>query len=439
MKTEEGLIRAVGVPGLTAAIINFTIGAGIFVLPAVVAGKIGNAAPVAYLICFVAMALIVTCFASAGSRVSLSGGTYAYAEVAFGPYVGFMVAMVLWFGSAALASAAVVNVFVDSLGQFAPAFAGKGVKDAIIIAVYAGLAALNIRGVKTGNRVVGTVTVAKVLPLLVLVLFGLLAVNRANLAWPGMPSLGDLARTSTVLIFAFMGIESALTPSGEVMNPARTVPRSIFLALVITTILYIAIQVVSQGILGAELAMNTKAPLAEAAGRALGSSGKSLILLGAAISTLGYVAGDMLASPRGLFALGRDGLIPGITARVSDKFSTPYVAIIIHAVVCAALALSGTFASLVVLSVLATLIVYVVCCLAAIQLRRKNVRDPAAIPFNVPGGPVIPILATLMVVGLMSSSTRQEFVAVGAMLVVLTLLYFAMRLRRPPVVAPSTA
>jgi APA family basic amino acid/polyamine antiporter len=439
MKTEEGLIRAVGVPGLTAAIINFTIGAGIFVLPAVVAGKIGNAAPVAYLICFVAMALIVTCFASAGSRVSLSGGTYAYAEVAFGPYVGFMVAMVLWFGSAALASAAVVNVFVDSLGQFAPAFAGKGVKDAIIIAVYAGLAALNIRGVKTGNRVVGTVTVAKVLPLLVLVLFGLLAVNRANLAWPGMPSLDDLARTSTVLIFAFMGIESALTPSGEVMNPARTVPRSIFLALVITTILYIAIQVVSQGILGAELAMNTKAPLAEAAGRALGSSGKSLILLGAAISTLGYVAGDMLASPRGLFALGRDGLIPGITARVSDKFSTPYVAIIIHAVVCASLALSGTFASLVVLSVLATLIVYVVCCLAAIQLRRKNVRDPAAIPFNVPGGPVIPILATLMVVGLMSSSTRQEFVAVGAMLVVLTLLYFAMRLRRPPVVAPSTA
>jgi Amino acid transporters len=440
MKTEEGLIRAVGVGGLTAAIINFTVGAGIFVLPAVVAGKIGNAAPVAYIICFVAMALIVTCFASAGSRVSLSGGTYAYAEVAFGPYVGFMVAMVLWFGSAALASAAVVNVFVDSLGQFAPGLAGKGVKDAIIVAVYIGLAALNIRGVKTGNRVVGTVTVAKILPLLILVLFGLLAVNRANLTWPGMPSFGDLARTSTVLIFAFMGIESALTPSGEVMNPARTVPRSIFFALVITTVLYIAIQVVSQGILGAELATNTKAPLAEAAGRALGSAGKSLILLGAAISTLGYVAGDMLASPRGLFALGRNGLIPSIAARVSDKFATPYVAIIIHAVVCAALALSGTFEKLVVLSVLATLIVYVVCCLAAIQLRRKNIQDPDAIPFNVPGGPVIPILATVMVLGLMSSSTKQEFIAVGAMLVVLTILYFLMRIRRTPVVvAPTTA
>ena len=432
MKTSEGLVREVGVRGLTAAIINFTIGAGIFVLPAVVAGKIGNAAPVAYIICAVAMALIVTCFASAGSRVSLSGGTYAYAEVAFGPYVGFMVAMVLWFGSAVLASAAVVNVFVDALGQFSPGLAGKGVKDAIIIAVYAGLAVLNIRGVKTGSRVVQTVTVAKVLPLLVLVLFGLLAVNRANLTWPGMPSFGDLARTSTVLIFAFMGVESALTPSGEVKEPARTVPRSIFLALLITTVLYIAIQTVSQGILGPELATNTKAPLAEAAGRALGSAGKSLILIGAAISTLGYVAGDMLASPRGLFALGRDGLIPSITSRVSDKFATPYVAILVHAVCCAVLALSGTFEKLVVLSVLATLIVYAVCCLAAIQLRRKNVQDPDAIPFNVPGGPVIPVLATVMVLALMSSSTRQEFIAVGAMLVVLTVLYFAMRMRRTP-------
>ncbi len=437
MKTEEGLIRAVGVQGLTAAIINFTIGAGIFVLPAVVAGKIGNAAPVAYIICAVAMALIVTCFASAGSRVSLSGGTYAYAEVAFGPYIGFMVAMVLWFGSAVLASAAVVNVFVDALGQFSPSLAGKGVKDAIIIAVYAGLAVLNIRGVKTGSRVVQTVTVAKVLPLLILVLFGLLAVNRANLTWPGMPSFGDLARTSTVLIFAFMGVESALTPSGEVKNPARTVPRSIFLALLITTVLYIAIQTVSQGILGPELATNTKAPLAEAAGRALGSAGKTLILIGAAISTFGYVAGDMLASPRGLFALGRDGLLPSITARVSDKFATPYVAIIVHALLCAVLALSGTFEKLVVLSVLATLIVYVICCLAAIQLRRKNVQDADAIPFNVPGGPVIPILATAMVLSLMSSSTRQEFVAVAAMIVVLTLLYFAMRMRRTP--APTTA
>lgn len=432
MKTDEGLIRAVGVRALTAAIINFTVGAGIFVLPAFVAGKIGNAAPIAYVVCGVAMALIVSCFASAGSRVSLTGGTYAYAEVAFGPYVGFMVAMLLWFGSNVMASAAVINVFADSLGQFAPGLANKAVKVAIIVAVYAALAVLNIRGVKIGSRVVQTVTVAKILPLLTLVVFGFFAINSANLTWPSMPPVGDLARTSTVLIFAFLGVESALTPSGEVKDPARTVPRSIFLALLITTVLYIAIQIVSQGILGADLATNTKAPLAEAAGRALGSAGKSLVLIGAAISTFGYVAGDMLASPRAVYALGRDGLLPGMTSRVNKKFATPHVAIIVHAVFCAAFALSGTFVTLLIVSVLSALIVYVVCCLAAIQLQRKNVHDEGAIPFNIPGGPVIPILATAMVVWLMSSSTKQEFLAMAAMVAVLTLLFFVMRMRRTP-------
>lgn len=433
MKTNEGLIRAVGVRGLTASIVNYTIGAGIFVLPAVVAGKIGSAAPIAYVICAVAMGLIVACFASAGSRVSLSGGTYAYAEVAFGPYIGFMVAMILWFGSNVMSSAAVVNVFADALGQFVPSLAGKAAKDVIIVVVYSAFAVLNICGVKIGSRVVQTVTVAKVLPLLVLVLLGFFAVKGANLTWTGMPPLADLARTSTVLIFAFMGVESALTPSGEVMDPARTVPRSIFLALIITTILYIAIQTVSQGILGPGLATSTKAPLAEAAGVALGSAGKSLILIGAAISTVGFVAGDMLASPRGLFALGRDGLLPRSIANVNERFATPHVAIVIHALFCAAFALSGTFVTLVIVSVLSALIVYVICCLATIQLKRKNVRDEGAIPFNVPGGPVVPVLATAMVLWLMSSSTKREFLSMGVMIAVLTLLFFVLRtMRRSP-------
>ena len=120
MTADEGLIRAVGVRGLTAGMINYMIGAGIFVLPAVVAARVGGAAPVIYVICAIAMAMIVLCFADAGSRVSLSGGTYAYAEVAFGPFIGFIVAMSLWFGSTVLASAAVANVFVDTLSEISP-------------------------------------------------------------------------------------------------------------------------------------------------------------------------------------------------------------------------------------------------------------------------------------------------------------------------------
>ena len=433
---KEGLIRAVGVRGLTAGIINYTMGAGIFVLPAIVAAHVGAAAPVVYLVCAIAMGLIVLCFADAGSRVSLSGGPYAYAEVAFGPYIGFMVAMSLWF-STILASASVASVFVDALGQLSPVVTGAAVRSAIMIVLYAALAVINIRGVKIGSGVVQTVTAAKLAPVLILVAVGLFAVQGVNLAWPGMPSAAETARTTVILIFAFMGIESALIPSGEVKNPARTVPRSIFAALAIITVLYIAIQAVTQGILGAELATNTKAPLAEAARRVLGRSGELLVVAGAAISTLGYIAGDMLAAPRMPYALARDALLPHFVGAIHDRYRTPHVAIVIHAVLCATLAITGTFASLAVVVVLLTLLVYLSCCLATIQLQRRDIRAEGAIPFRVPGGPVVPILASCVIVWLMTSSTTKEFLALAAMLAIATLLFLLARTRRQIVPVPS--
>jgi len=132
---EEGLIRAVGVRGLAAGIVNYTIGAGIFVLPALVAVKVGAAAPIVYVVCAIAMALIALCFADIGSRVSISGGVYAYAGVAFGSYVGFMVAMGMWI-SMIIASAAVAIICLDSLGQLIPALSGSAARAAIIVVLY---------------------------------------------------------------------------------------------------------------------------------------------------------------------------------------------------------------------------------------------------------------------------------------------------------------
>lgn len=433
---EEGLIRAVGVRGLTAGIINYTLAAGIFVLPALVAAKVGAAAPVVYLVCAVAMGLIALCFASAGSRVSMSGGAYAYAEVAFGSYVGFMVAISLWM-TTILASASVANVFVDSLTQLSPMTGRPVARTAIMLLLYGVLALINIRGVRIGSDIVQTVTAAKLAPVLILIAAGFFAIKSSNLAWPGMPSASDTARTAVILIFAFMGVESALIPSGEVINPARTVPRSIFAALAVVALLYIAIQVVAQGILGAELATNTKAPLAVAAKEVLGRGGELLVLIGAGISTLGYVAGDMLAAPRMLFALGRDSLLPGVTASVHERYRTPYVAIVVHALFCATLAITGTFATLLVLVVLLTLLVYLSCCFATIQLQRRDVRADGAVPFRILGGPVVPILASAIIVWLMSSSTRKEVLSLAAMITVSTLIFFVMRARRPAVPATT--
>lgn len=427
---DEGLIRAVGTRGLTAAIVNYTVGAGIFVLPAVVAARIGGAAVVAYVVCAGAMALIVLCFAEAGSRISLSGGSYAYAGAVFGPYIGFLVAMMLWFGAQVLASATVAVVFVGALKQLTPAAGDPTVKAAILVVLYALVAIINIRGVRIGSGLVQAVTAAKLTPLLILVVAGIFAVQSANFAWPGVPAPGEISRTSAMLIFAFLGVESALTPSGEVKDPARTVPRAVFSALALVTILYLAIQLVAQGILGATLATSTAAPLAEAARMSIGRSGELLVITGTAISTFGYVAGDMLAAPRGIYALARDNLLPSPIAVVHPVWRTPYVAIAIHAVLCCAFAMTGTFSSLAVLASLATLLVYLACCLATIELRRRNIRTGEGIPFRVPGGPVVPLLASGVVVWLISSATCAEFIAIGWMILVSTVVYGLMRMMR---------
>ena len=421
MKTEEGLVRAVGVRGLTAGMVNYMIGAGIFVLPAVVAVRVGAAAPVIYIICAVAMAMIVLCFADAGSRVSLSGGTYAYAEVAFGPYVGFIVATSLWFGSTVLASAAVANVFMDTLSEIAPVMGQPVIRGVVLVLVYALFAFINIRGVKVGSRAVQTVTLAKLTPLLILVAFGLFALNARNLAWPGMPAGSEVARTTVMLLFAFLGIESALTPSGEVRDPARTVPRAIFSALVLVTLLYMAIQVVAQGILGPALATES-APLTAAARRIAVPFGV-LIGIGAVISTFGHQSGMMLATPRVLFAFGRDGVLPSAFARVHPRFRTPHVAIITQALVCALLAITSSFAGLAVLATVSTLALYLVCCIAAWILRRRDVRAENGIPFRIPGGALVPVLAVAVIVWLLSSATAREFLVVGAVLAAAAVLY----------------
>jgi len=240
-KEEAGLIRAIGVPGLAANIVNSTVGAGIFALPALVAAQLGAASPLAYVICAIAMCLFVTSFAMAGSRVSLTGGLYAYVETAFGRYIGFL-AGVLYFLTAILAISGVVGLIGISVGGLIPPLATETGRFMVILFVFLFLATINIRGVRTGARAVEAVTLIKLAPLIIFVIAGIFFIRPEALAWPGWPGSEPLGRSVLQLIFAFVGVEVALVPSGEVKQPARTVPRAIFVALGITTLLYILIQ-----------------------------------------------------------------------------------------------------------------------------------------------------------------------------------------------------
>src|ERR1700682_3303954 len=360
---DHQLVRAIGVPGLTANIVNATIGAGIFVLPALVAKGLGPAAPLAFIACALAMVLFVTCFAVAGSRVSLTGGLYAYVEVAFGRYVGFL-AGVLYCLTAVAAVAGVVNVFVDSIATLAPVLGNPILRAGLMLLVYGTLVLINVRGVREGAGAVTIVTVAKLLPILLFVCVGIFFIHPANIGWSGWPGSKALGDSVVLLMFAFVGIEVALIPSGEVKNPERTVPRSCYLALVLTTIIYVLIQVVAQGTLGADLANYKDAPLAESAARFLGNFGRTVLLAGATISAFGFVTSDILSSPRMIFAFGRDGTLPAWFARVHPRYRSPDVAIITYAAIAFALSVVGRFEGLAVISNVAVLSMYLLCCAA---------------------------------------------------------------------------
>ncbi|HET9706124.1 MAG TPA: amino acid permease [Vicinamibacterales bacterium] len=394
---KESLVRAIGTVGLAAGIINITIGGGIFRLPANVAGSLGAAAPLAYLVCAAAMGLIVLCIADAGRRVSLTGGPYAYVGTAFGPYLGFISGVLLWM-LGTFATAAVSTVFSASVGQLVPALSGPA-SVVVLIAAYVFWSLVNLRGVTLGVQLNSIATAAKLFPLALVAVGGAFFINVDNLRVATMPAAGDVARTSLLLIFAFAGIECALVPSGEVRDTARTVPRAIAMAMLAITALYITLQVVAQGVLGPGLAQATAAPLADTAGASLGGWARSILLAGASISTFGYLGGMTLSMPRMLFALARDGFLPRALAAVHPEYRSPQAAIVVQSAMTLALAATGTFEQLAILANVSALALYFGCALAAWKLAS----DGAAL------SRVVPWLACAVIVWLLTGVTATEW------------------------------
>jgi basic amino acid/polyamine antiporter, APA family len=277
--------------------------------------------------------------------------------------------------------------------------------------------------------VIETVTIAKLLPLAVLIVAGVALLPFGNFTHTSLPGIRELGRTSITLIFAFLGIEVALVPSGEVRDPARTVPRAIFLALASTTLIYLLVQAVAQAALGSELATFETAPLAEAGARLLGRWAHVFILAGATVSMFGYVSGDMLSTPRVLFAFARDGMLPRRVAAIHPRFHTPWIAILIHSAVAAAVAISSSFNELAVIANVATLSVYLLGVAASFELERRNVQAGGR-PFRMPGRVLIPSIAAAVVLWLLSNATPREFGVEAVVLMVASAIYAARRAAR---------
>jgi len=421
--STPGLIRAVGTIGLAASIFNCTVGGGIFRLPAGAAAAAGPAAPYVYLICGAMMACVVLCFAEAGSRVPLTGGPYAYVEAVFGPYVGFLTGMLLWLlGTAAVAG--VSSAYADGVSTLLNA---PAVRVPTLIATFTLLCWVNVRGVREGTRVVTVVSIAKLLPLLAFVCIGAFFIVPANLAVHDMPAPATMARAAIILTFAFFGVESALVTSGEVKDPVRAVPRALAIAMTGVTLLYLSVHLVAQGVLGPELATVKTAPLAFAAERFLGTPGRLLLLIGATISMFGYVSGMTLAVPRALWKFAQDGLLPPVLGRVHPTFRTPYVSLIVQSVLVCVLAVFNSFEQLAIIANVSALLLYAVCAIATLMLRQRNVRQPGALPFSVPGGPIIPVITVALITWMLTSITRGEWSVLVIAIVLTSVLYVVAR------------
>jgi amino acid transporter len=330
---------------------------------------------------------------------------------------------------ATLSTAAVASGFAGSIGALWSPAASPAARVALLAALFALLGWVNVRGVRQGSGLIELVTVAKLLPLVLFVLIGAFFVRGENLTWSEPPSASALGRAAVQLMFAFAGVESALLPSGEVRDPARTVPRALLIAMLTVTALYVSIQLVAQGTLGAALATASDAPLATAAATFAGAAGATVLLVGASISMLGHVSGMTLATPRALFALGRDGFLPALVASVHSRYRTPHVAITMQCIIAFAIAASGSFGRLFVLATVSALILYLLCCAASWELRRRDVRTEGT-PFRIPGGGLVPVLAVLVILWLLSSATLIELGAVGGVLAVASVVYVLTASRR---------
>ena len=423
--------------GLAAAIFNITIGAAIFVLPAHMAAGLGAAAPLAYLVCAVATALVALCIAEAGSRVPQSGGPYAYVGTALGPFAGYLCGVLLWLGIT-LAMGAVSTVFADAVGGVLPVLRGPLPRTVLLLTVIASLAVVNSRGAALGSQVSGIATFAKIVPLVVFVALGLSHVRAENLALGSFPSLSRLGESGLLLMFAFFGMESALQVSGEVRDGARAVPRAIALAVTGVGVLYIAVQLVAQGILGNALAdpETAKAPLAAAAVQFAGPTGSTLIFIAMIVSTFGFMTATMLATPRTLFAFAVDGYLPRPLARVHQAHHTPHVAIAVQGVIVSAIAITGTYVNLAVMANVAILLVYLACCLAIVRLRRLDA-GAADKPFVMPAGRVVPWLAAGLIVALLARATAQAWLLTGGVVAAASLAFLVRRGSLQPSGRPS--
>jgi amino acid transporter len=419
------LIRAIGRWGLTAAITNGVIGSGIFGLPSALAALTGAASPIAIAIAGASVFVIVLCFAEVGSRFDDAGGPYLYTREAFGSAVGFQVGWLhIW--TRLLSAAAVVNVFASYLAVLFPWVATSTGRTIAITTAVAVVTWINVAGVRQASWTVNAFTVAKLLPLAVLVGAGIFQIDRGVLATQSVavPRWTDAV---LLLVFGLGGFESGVVASSETRDPKRDTAFALISAMTAVTVIYVLVQITVIGVL--PNTARSAAPIGAALGRLLGPAGVTLGTLAVLLSVYGWLTGFALMSPRIIFAMAERGELPRFMAHVNGRGRVPDAAIIVNSAIALGLGLAGEFGQLATFAAIAKLGIYGATCGALIVLRRKRGLPDG---YRAPGGPVLAAAGIGFCAWLLTTRSLSEAWFMPVMIAAGAAVSWAMRRKTPP-------
>jgi amino acid transporter len=428
--SQPKLVRAIGRLSLTALVVNGIVGSGIYGLPSEISRLLGTFGPWAYVFGALGIATVMACFAEVGSQFPECGGPYLYAREAYGQFWGILMGWLNWL--VRLTSAAAnANVFVDYLGRFLPAAGAAAGRGAVMLLLIGGLAVVNLRGVRLGAGVNTFLAGAKLIPLALFILLGIVLAHgpapapASAIFAAGTPSWGNWYTAILLLIFAYGGFETATFGMAEARDTRRDIPFALFAGIGIVFFVYTLIQVVTLRALGG--AVGSKAPIADAALVFLGPAGGAFMMVGALLSVYGNLSGSLLNGPRLTYAMAERGDFPALLGAVGPRFRTPYVSIILYAFLTLALSVFGSFRWNAILAAVARLFTYASVCVAVLVLRRKQPHTDA---FRLPLAPLW-VWTGVLFLGAAATRMDRSSVLIIATTVVVSLANWLWARKRP--------
>lgn len=401
--------RDVGIWGAAFLALNGMIGAGIFGLPGKLDAAVGSFAPWLLLIAGLGVMLIALCYADLASRFEASGGPQLYGATAFGPFIGFQAGWMLY---AARSASLAANAHV--LTAYAGALWLPLNGPLTIVVTIGAITLINVVGIRRAVDTLGGMTMLKLAPLLLIGALGLLLVP---IPTPTLPEFSAVEGVALVALYAFVGFEAATIPAGETRDPRSAIPRALLLTVAGVTLLYVIVQLAySASGIG-----ESDAPLADLAASQLGPVGALLLGVTAIVSVLANQLSAVTSISRITSSLADQALLPRWFGKISPRFATPANSIVAVGAIGMALALSGTFVTLAVISTVSRLFTYLVCIAAIprLDLLAGRVRWLAGI--------LLPAAAALLCILAAAQSRSEEWKAFLLFILAGTFLYLVAR------------